>query len=83
MSNGTLETTLNDDREVIVEYTIEPADRDVGIMSEYVIVDRIVFGGKDVTTEIDEGELLGIEERCSDAASERHNDYDDYGGEEL
>ena len=63
MRRLSLDTFVGDD-DVTVEYYVEPADREVGIMNGYAVVEAVIKDGVDITDTIDEGILEDLEVRC-------------------
>lgn len=81
-----LETTVLGGLPVTIEYTVAPAEPDVGIPSAYVdewyvtaINGRTVKKCDWLYRRMKEnGDMSIVEEECNDAASELGYDYDDY-----
>jgi len=76
MKRYTLTTWIRDDQEVTVEFTLQPADDDVGITSPYV-EDTTVCDTetqRDITQDLTQAELDHLENVCSEHAYEKQGE---------
>jgi hypothetical protein len=69
--------------EISVEYTIEPADPDVGIFSSEATIERVILGKVDILPLLTDGQVSMLEDDAFEDWSDDGSAEGDYRYEEM
>jgi hypothetical protein len=69
--------------EISVEYTIEPADPDVGIFSSEATIERVILGKVDILPLLTDGQVAMLEDDAFEDWSDDGSDEGDYRYQEM
>lgn len=76
-SKHTQTCNLIDGREVDVEYYLQRAEQDVGIMNDYAEIHDVLIDGKSIVADLGDADIEALEESLSEG-HDYHDDGPDY-----